>query len=146
MPAKRKGTGRRANAGSFKKGEPSRNPKGRPPKAVELSYLAAFKAGCSSEDLLAITLKAVEQARRGDRYAREWITKQAGTEAAQKIEQSLSVTTVTERRIRLETVTEETRRLASDLAVAIYSPVVHRDVKPENVGGYENGTNGAVAG
>lgn len=58
-------------AGRFATGNPG-GP-GRKPRAVELEYLAVTQIACPPDKWRAVVEKALEQAIRGDRHAREWL-------------------------------------------------------------------------
>ena len=62
----------RDDKGRFLKGAHG-NPKGRPKKEVEDTYLQAFRDGVSPDDWNAIISRAVSDAKRGDRYARQFV-------------------------------------------------------------------------
>lgn len=137
-----------------KKGKPRGRPftkggppgPGRPARAVEENYLAAIKRAVTSEDMERIAGKAREQALRGDRYAREWLSKQFGTEAAQKIEQDVRQTTIaalTDDVSKILSDPETTEKLLDAIqgqAPSMAIPAVK--IATEN-GGNGNGTNGA---
>ena len=59
--------------GRFVKGE-SGNPQGRLPKQVEQTYLQVCEGVCSFDVWREIVAKAVEQAKRGDARARQWLS------------------------------------------------------------------------
>jgi len=59
--------------GRFVKGE-SGNPQGRLPKQVEQTYLQVSENVCSFDVWREIVAKAVEQAKRGDARARQWLS------------------------------------------------------------------------
>ena len=59
--------------GRFTKGS-SGNPQGRLPKQVEKTYLQVSESVCSFDVWREIVAKAVEQARRGDARARQWLS------------------------------------------------------------------------
>lgn len=52
----------------------SGNPQGRLPKQVEQTYLQVCEGVCSFDVWREITMKAVEQAKRGDARARQWLS------------------------------------------------------------------------
>lgn len=49
---------------------------GRPKRSVEQDYLSAVMSAVSPEELAQITVVAKEQALKGDRHARDWLSKQ----------------------------------------------------------------------
>jgi len=49
------------------------NPRGRPKKEREVEYYRILVTTVSKEDWMAIILKAVDQAKRGDAVARKWL-------------------------------------------------------------------------
>ena len=59
--------------GRFVKGA-SGNPQGRLPKQTETSYLQVSESVCTFDVWREITMKAVEQAKRGDARARQWLS------------------------------------------------------------------------
>jgi len=59
--------------GRFVKGE-SGNPQGRLPKEIEKTYLQVCEGVCSFDVWREIVMKAVEQAKRGDARARQWLS------------------------------------------------------------------------
>lgn len=61
----------RDRKGRFTKGNPG-GP-GRPPREREVAYLAAVKDSVPVNEWVRIVRKAVEQARRGDRHARQFV-------------------------------------------------------------------------
>ena len=63
----------RDSKGRFVKGA-SGNPQGRLPKQVEQTYLQVCEGVCSFDVWREITMKAVEQAKRGDARARQWLS------------------------------------------------------------------------
>ena len=63
----------RDNRGRFAKGA-SGNPQGRLPKAIEKSYLQVSENVCTFEVWREIVMKAIEQAKRGDARARQWLS------------------------------------------------------------------------
>jgi len=63
----------RDSKGRFIKGE-SGNPQGRLSKQVESSYLQVAENVCTFDVWREITMKAVEQAKRGDARARQWLS------------------------------------------------------------------------
>ena len=58
---------------SYKKGQPSANPKGRPKKRTEEQYLHATIAKVTLSDWHEVISKAVEDAKKGDRDARKFL-------------------------------------------------------------------------
>jgi len=69
MPDKRK-----QNPGLWKKGQTG-NPKGRLPRRVEDSYMDATFSRVSLDDWGEVVAKALEDAKGGDRFARDWLSK-----------------------------------------------------------------------
>jgi len=63
----------RDSKGRFVKGA-SGNPQGRLPKQVEQTYLQVSENVCSFDVWREIVMKAVEQAKRGDARARQWLS------------------------------------------------------------------------
>ena len=63
----------RDSKGRFVKGA-SGNPQGRLPKQTETSYLQVSESVCTFDVWREITMKAVEQAKRGDARARQWLS------------------------------------------------------------------------
>jgi len=63
----------RDSKGRFVKGA-SGNPQGRLPKETETSYLQVSESVCTFDVWREITMKAVEQAKRGDARARQWLS------------------------------------------------------------------------
>ena len=63
----------RDEKGRFVKGA-SGNPQGRLPKQTETSYLQVSESVCTFDVWREITMKAVEQAKRGDARARQWLS------------------------------------------------------------------------
>ena len=63
----------RDSKGRFVKGA-SGNPQGRLPKQVEQTYLQVSENVCSLDVWREIVMKAVEQAKRGDARARQWLS------------------------------------------------------------------------
>ena len=63
----------RDSKGRFVKGA-SGNPKGRLPKETETSYMQVSESVCTFDVWREITMKAVEQAKRGDARARQWLS------------------------------------------------------------------------
>lgn len=63
----------RDSKGRFVKGE-SGNPQGRLPKQVESSYLQVSENVCTFDVWREIVAKAIEQAKRGDARARQWLS------------------------------------------------------------------------
>ena len=59
--------------GRFKKGHTG-NPNGRPPKQREQRYYEIALNACTFKDWRIIWKKAIEQAKDGDKHAREWLT------------------------------------------------------------------------
>ena len=59
--------------GRFVKGA-SGNPQGRLPKETEKTYLEVCQNTCTFDVWREITMKAVEQAKRGDARARQWLS------------------------------------------------------------------------
>jgi len=59
--------------GRFVKGA-SGNPQGRLSKQIEQSYLQVSESVCTFDVWREITMKAVEQAKRGDARARQWLS------------------------------------------------------------------------
>jgi len=59
--------------GRFAKGA-SGNPQGRLPKQIEQSYLQVSESVCTFDVWREIVMKAVEQAKRGDARARQWLS------------------------------------------------------------------------
>ena len=64
----------RNSKGQFIKGT-SGNPKGRPRKEREQKYYEITTGTVTFDDWKQIVAKAAEQARRGDKSAREWLSK-----------------------------------------------------------------------
>ena len=63
----------RDEKGRFVKGA-SGNPQGRLPKETEKTYLEVCQNTCTFDVWREITMKAVEQAKRGDARARQWLS------------------------------------------------------------------------
>lgn len=63
----------RDSKGRFVKGA-SGNPQGRLPKEIEKTYLQVCESTCTFDVWREITMKAVEQAKRGDARARQWLS------------------------------------------------------------------------
>jgi len=63
----------RDEKGRFVKGA-SGNPQGRLPKQTETSYLQVSESVCTFDVWREIVAKAVEQAKRGDARARQWLS------------------------------------------------------------------------
>lgn len=63
----------RDSKGRFIKGA-SGNPQGRLPKQTETSYLQVSESVCTFDVWREIVAKAVEQAKRGDARARQWLS------------------------------------------------------------------------
>lgn len=63
----------RDSKGRFIKGA-SGNPQGRLPKETEKTYLEVSQNTCTFDVWREITMKAVEQAKRGDARARQWLS------------------------------------------------------------------------
>ncbi len=63
----------REPSGKLKKGAPPLNPSGRAPRAVDERFVDAIKDIVKREDVEAIILKAMEQAKRGNRFARDFL-------------------------------------------------------------------------
>lgn len=63
----------RDSKGRFVKGA-SGNPQGRLPKQIEQSYLQVSESVCTFDVWREITMKAIEQAKRGDARARQWLS------------------------------------------------------------------------
>jgi hypothetical protein len=63
----------RDSKGRFVKGV-SGNPQGRLPKETETSYMQVSESVCTFDVWREITMKAVEQAKRGDARARQWLS------------------------------------------------------------------------
>ena len=63
----------RDEKGRFVKGA-SGNPQGRLPKEIEQTYLQVCESTCPFDVWREIVLKAVEQAKRGDARARQWLS------------------------------------------------------------------------
>lgn len=63
----------RDEKGRFVKGA-SGNPQGRLPKETEKTYLEVCQNTCTFDVWHEITMKAVEQAKRGDARARQWLS------------------------------------------------------------------------
>jgi len=63
----------RDSKGRFVKGA-SGNPQGRLPKETEKTYLEVCQNTCTFDVWREITMKAVEQAKRGDARARQWLS------------------------------------------------------------------------
>ena len=59
--------------GRFVKGA-SGNPQGRLPKEIEKTYLQVCESTCTFDVWREIVMKAVEQAKRGDARARQWLS------------------------------------------------------------------------
>lgn len=75
----------RDNKGRFVKGAPSASP-GRPARATEKEYLEAMIGKVSLDDWQNIIAKAVQQARKGDRAAREWLANYIMGKPADKVQ------------------------------------------------------------
>lgn len=139
---------RRGKGRPFVKGDARTNLRGRPPRAAEISYLQTIKVACPPEDFQAIVRKAVEQAKRGDRYAREWLSKQLGTEAAQKIEQEVRQTLVTAHTDDVAKILadpEATARLLDAVQGPLVTTPADTATAPSEPPPNGNGTNGAGA-
>jgi len=63
----------RDSKGRFVKGA-SGNPQGRLPKQIEQTYLQVCESTCTFDVWREIVTKAVEQAKRGDARARQWLS------------------------------------------------------------------------
>lgn len=63
----------RDEKGRFVKGA-SGNPQGRLPKETEKTYLEVCQNTCTFDVWHEITMKAIEQAKRGDARARQWLS------------------------------------------------------------------------
>ena len=63
----------RDSKGRFVKGE-SGNPQGRLPKQIEQTYLQVSESVCTFDVWREIVAKAIEQAKRGDARARQWLS------------------------------------------------------------------------
>lgn len=63
----------RDNHGRFARGNPG-GP-GRPPAEKERKYLTTLTSACTANDWREICQQAVEDAKKGDRYARDWLSK-----------------------------------------------------------------------
>ena len=63
----------RDSKGRFVKGA-SGNPQGRLPKETETSYLQVSESVCTFDVWREIVAKAIEQAKRGDARARQWLS------------------------------------------------------------------------
>lgn len=63
----------RDSKGRFVKGA-SGNPQGRLPKEIEQTYLQVCESTCTFDVWREIVLKAIEQAKRGDARARQWLS------------------------------------------------------------------------
>lgn len=63
----------RDSKGRFVKGA-SGNPQGRLPKEIERSYLQVCESTCTFDVWREIVTKAIEQAKRGDARARQWLS------------------------------------------------------------------------
>ena len=63
----------RDNHGRFARGNPG-GP-GRPPAEKERRYLRTLTAACTAKDWQEICQQAVEDAKKGDRHARDWLSK-----------------------------------------------------------------------
>lgn len=63
----------RDSKGRFVKGA-SGNPQGRLPKQTETSYLQVSESVCTFDVWREIVAKAIEQAKRGDARARQWLS------------------------------------------------------------------------
>lgn len=114
---------------------------GRPPRAAEENYLAAIKSAVTTADMAEIAAKAREQAKRGDRYAREWLSKQFGTEAAQKIEQEVRQTNLNVEAPIAVDGDAELERLVREASARLYGP--RPDPAPAPVEApTQNGANG----
>ena len=74
----------RDSKGRFLQGAKSPSP-GRPPRRVEEQYLAATIGGCSLDDWSEIVAKAVQDAREGNRYARDFLARYLLPESALKV-------------------------------------------------------------
>lgn len=66
----KKSPGRTAT-GQFAKGNPG-GP-GRPPRHVEVTYMAGLFAACTLDDWTEIVRRAVDDAKQGDAKARDWL-------------------------------------------------------------------------
>ena len=66
-------TAQRGRGGRFAQGN-SGGP-GRPRRATESAYLQATVSACSVDDWQGIVAAAVQEAKEGDRYAREWLAR-----------------------------------------------------------------------
>ena len=64
---------KRNEKGQFIKGHTG-NAKGRPKRKTEDKYLKALRDSVTLKDWKAISKKATEQAKRGDRAARQWLS------------------------------------------------------------------------
>lgn len=65
----------RDKKGRFAKGNPGNpNAKGRPKRNTEDKYLQALRDTVKLKDWEEITEKAIQQARKGDRSARQWLS------------------------------------------------------------------------
>ncbi|MBU0792114.1 MAG: hypothetical protein KKC55_16830 [Gammaproteobacteria bacterium] len=65
----------RDNAGRFIKGHPGNpNAKGRPKRKTEEKYLRALQKSVTQKDWRAIAERAVSDAKRGDKAARQWLS------------------------------------------------------------------------
>lgn len=64
----------RGAGGRFLPGQAPKSP-GRPKREIERTYLDATIAGCSMKDWAEIVQVAVQDAKKGDSVAREWLSK-----------------------------------------------------------------------
>ena len=76
----------RNKKGHWVKGGPSPNPKGRPSIAKEREYLKTLREVVTLDEWRKIAEKAVQQAKLGNRYARDWLARYLVPEPAKAID------------------------------------------------------------